>query len=79
MSRVRIRLNAKGIREVLHSQELEGALKGKSSEIQGRCGNGYVSDTYNAGSRLIASVSTKSYRAKKDNLKNNTILKAAGV
>lgn len=79
MSRVCIRLNAKGIREVLHSQELEGALKGKSSEIQGRCGNGYVSDTYNAGSRLIASVSTKSCRAKKDNLKNNTILKAAGV
>ena len=41
-----------------------------------RAGDGYATDVYQAGSRVIASVYTETEEAMKDNLENNTLLKA---
>ena len=40
--------------------------------------DGYASDTYNAGSRVIAAAYTETEEAMEDNLENNTLLKAMG-
>ena len=76
MSKVRIELNQKGIRELLKSSELEAVLGEHARKIAGRCGDGYGYDTYQATTRVIASVFTEDPDAMRDNLKNNTILKA---
>ncbi len=78
MAKVEIELNYKGVGELLKSEEMKNYLAGCASDILARCGDGYETDTYNAGTRVIASVSTASAEAMRDNSKNNTLLKALG-
>lgn len=73
---VRIELNSAGVRELLKSSEMQNIVKSKADEIQSRCGTGYVTDTYNAGTRVIASVATSDYESMQDQYENNTLLKA---
>ena len=54
---------------------LKALLGEKATEIAGRCGEGYASDTYMTPGRAIASVFAESKEAIKDNLDNNTILR----
>ena len=75
MSKVEIVLNSAGIREMLQSAEMQALLGEKATEIAGRCGEGYASDTYMTPGRAIASVFAESKEAIKDNLDNNTILR----
>lgn len=69
-------LNKSGVRELLHSSALRKGLEEIASDISRRCGGGYSYDTYNAGTRVIASAYTESSEAMNDNYNNNTILKA---
>lgn len=75
MSKVEIVLNSAGIREMLQSAEMQALLGEKATEIAGRCGEGYASDTYMTPGRVVASVFAESKEAIKDNLDNNTILR----
>ena len=45
-------------------------------QVAARAGDGYATDVYQAGTRVIASVYTETEEAMKDNLENNTLLKA---
>ncbi|PCR98915.1 hypothetical protein RT41_GL000603 [Lactococcus fujiensis JCM 16395] len=51
-------------------------LEEKATAIQKRCGEGYNHDLHIGKNRANAMVFAETFQAKKDNSKNNTILKA---
>ncbi|MBP1046405.1 hypothetical protein I6N96_08915 [Enterococcus sp. BWM-S5] len=69
-------LNRGGIAELLKSDAMQKVLTDKATDIRNRCGDGYEQDIYVGQNRANAMVSAATYRAKRDNVKNNTILKA---
>ena len=76
LSNVRIELNYAGVGQLLKSGEVESFIKNIADSKASALGAGYASDSYKAGTRVVASVYTDSIEAAKDNLKNNTLLKA---
>ena len=76
MSNVKIVLNSAGIREMLKSPEMEAVVGEHAARIAAQCGSGYANDTKQMPGRVIASVFTDSNDAVRDNLQNNTILRA---
>ena len=75
---IKVELNHTAVGELLKSSEMQELVKSYADEIAKRAGEGYTSDTYNAGSRVIASAYTETEEAIEDNLENNTLLKAMG-
>ena len=75
---IKVELNHEAVGELLKSSEMKELVKSYADEIAKRAGEGYASDTYNAGSRVIASAYTETEEAMEDNLENNTLLKAMG-
>lgn len=73
-----VEINGAGLRSLMHSSEMVSACKEQADKICGKCGEGYATDTYHAQTRAIASVYTDSFKAMKDNMDNNTLLKAMG-
>lgn len=76
MSNFKFVLNRKGVRELLKSSEMQSVLKEKAKAILEKCGSGYDSDIFVGKTRANASVGAKTKKAKRDNYKNNTLLKA---
>lgn len=76
MAKIRLELNSAGVRELLKSTEMELMLKEHADAIAGRCGEGYIADTAQMGTRVIASVYTGTPETMRDNFENNTILRA---
>ena len=76
MANMKFKLNSGGVRELLKSQEMQSVLNEKATGIKNRCGEGYTQDVYVGKNRANAMVKAETYQAKRDNLKNNTILKA---
>ena len=73
----KIDLNEDGIKELMTSDEMVNVLKRYADEAQKKCGDGYAVSTYQQGkTRSNASVYAATYAAYKDNLENNTLLKA---
>ncbi|WP_170924756.1 hypothetical protein [Candidatus Enterococcus clewellii] len=60
----------------MKSEAMQKVLSDKATGIRNRCGDGYEQDIYVGQNRANAMVSAETYRAKRDNMKNNTILKA---
>lgn len=79
MNSLKLELNRAGVAALLKSRELEQGLQELAGDICGRCGDGYATDTYQAGTRVIASVSTGTVDAIRDNSENQTILRTLGV
>ncbi|MBQ0113619.1 MAG: hypothetical protein KBT03_10850 [Bacteroidales bacterium] len=77
MSKTKIVLNSKGVRELLKSSEVRDYIKSEADAIKGRCGSGYATDSKYMGTRVISSVYTETKEAYQDNLENNTLLKAS--
>ncbi len=69
-------LNGGGVRELLQSEQMQGILTEKATAIRNRCGDGYAQDIHLGKNRANAMVYADSFKAKIDNSKNNTILKA---
>lgn len=76
MSKLKFKLNRKGVAELMKSEEMQEVLREYATNIKNRCGEGYEQDMYIGKNRANAMVSAITYQAKSDNLKNNTILKA---
>ena len=76
MSKVKIELNYAGVGKLLHSQEVEDEVKRLANQTAARAGDGYETDVFQAGTRVIASVYTETTEAMKYNQENNTLLKA---
>lgn len=78
--RIRIELNRDAVRDqLLRSEEIQSVCKELADDIALRCGPGYVADTHVGKNRVNAMVYADTYEARRDNLKNNTILKVAGI
>lgn len=71
-----IKLNSKGIRELLKSKEIAGACQKEAYGVSGRAGSGYVVEKRTYPERTGYAVRAKTDKAKRDNLKHNTLLKA---
>lgn len=76
MSKVKIQLNRQGVRSLLRSEEMRAICQEKAAEIRARCPAGYQADSYTGKNRVNAMVWAESAEARRDNAKNNTILKA---
>ena len=76
MSDFVFKLNRKGVAELMKSQEMQGVLKEHATTIKNRAGDGYEQDIYIGRNRANAMVKAETFKAKKDNSKNNTLIKA---
>lgn len=76
MSNLKVVLNRRGVKELLKSQEMMNICTKQAYSAQNKLGDGYEV-TYRTGkNRVNASIIATSEEAKKENAKNNTILKA---
>lgn len=76
MAKNTFKLNYKGVGELLKSEAMQTILNEYATNIKNRCGDGYEQDIYVGKTRANAMVSATTFQAKKDNLENNTLLKA---
>lgn len=74
--KVVIELNGDGVVALLKSPEIKGYCKKLADGIASRAGEGYEVSTYTGLTRVNASVIAATNAAKRDNMKNNTLLKA---
>jgi len=76
MSSTKVTLNTSQVSALLKSVEMKEICRKLGSDILERAGDGYEMDTYNGKKRVNAMVWASTYKAKVDNLENNTLLKA---
>jgi len=76
MAKNTFKLDYKGVGELLKSEAMQTVLSEHATNIKNRCGDGYEQDIYVGKNRANAMVSATTYQAKKDNMDNNTLLKA---
>lgn len=76
MSKFKFILNRAGVRALMQSTEMQSILKSKANNALNSLGEGYKTDAYVGKNRANAMVYADTYQAKRDNLENNTILKA---
>lgn len=78
MANVVIKLNDQGIQELLKSEEVIEVLRTHARSVLNSAGNGYSISEYKGKTRGNVSVYAETQEAYKDNLENNTLLKAVG-
>lgn len=76
MAKVTIQLNSEGVREMLRSEEMKTICEEHANKALGKLGPGYTVTSMTGKNRVNASIFAESYEAKRDNMENNTILKA---
>lgn len=76
MAKNKFKLNYSGVGQLLKSPGMQEVLTEKATAIRNRAGEGYKQDIYVGKNRANAMVYPATYQAKKDNMKNNTLLKA---
>ena len=76
MAKNTFKLNYKGVGELLKSEPMQKILSDYATNIKNRCGDGYEQDIYIGKSRANAMVTATTFQARKDNMDNNTLLKA---
>ena len=72
----RFELNLEGLNELMKSPEMMQICKEYANNAQAKLGDGYEVKTYTLNYVSAAKVQATTYKARKDNAKNNTILKA---
>ena len=76
MSGVKFELNRQGVADLMKSAEMMSICKGYADSAQAQLGDGYIVTTHTGKSRVNASVAADTYKARKENAENNSILKA---
>ena len=76
MSNFRFVLNRSGVAELLKGGAMQGILRDHASKVISKAGTGYKQDIHVGPNRANAQVTAVSFKAKRDNLKNNTLVKA---
>lgn len=74
--KAKFELNRSGVRDLLRSDEMLNVCKEYADRATASLGDGYESSTHRGKNRVNAEVTAATFKAKKENLKNNTILKA---
>jgi hypothetical protein len=78
MSNVKFKLNGRGVGALLKSNEALQVCKDYAYDIQNRAGDGYEVTWMTGKYRVRVSVAAMTQEARKDNLENNTLLRALG-
>ena len=78
MSKVKIELNLEGINEMMKSGPIQGAVLEAGQAVAAAAGEGYAAEVHQANWVAISNVYAETPEAKRDNLRNNTLLKALG-
>lgn len=73
---VKIELNRDGVGELLRSKEMLSVCEQLAEDAAQRCGEGFSVNTYVGKVRVNAEVYAETIRARRSNMKHNTILKA---
>ena len=73
---VKVTLNRAGVRELLRSDEMEAICMEHARATVNSLGEGYSANSFKGRNRANAEVRADTYQARRDNLENNTILKA---
>ena len=76
MAKVEFELNTAGVRELMKSSEMQAVCEKYAGSALSRLGEGYSMNTFQGRNRVNVEISADTYKARKDNLQNNTILKA---
>lgn len=76
MSKVKFELNREGVRALMLSDEMTDGLETLAGGVLGRLGEGYSTNTRKGKNRVNVEITADTYKARKDNATNNTILKA---
>ena len=76
MSDVKIVLDSAGIQSMLKSAEVAELIQEITAQVQRNAGDGYETSYQVGKKRYIGEVYAATYKARKDNSKNNTLLKA---
>lgn len=76
MAKMKFKLNRSGVASLMKSNQMQDVLEEKATGVRNRAGEGYKQDIYVGKTRANAMVYADTYQAKKDNMKNITLLKA---
>lgn len=76
MAKVKVVLNRSAVREMLKSPEMEDICRDRASAAIQSLGDGYTVNTFQGKNRVNAEIAAESFQARKENMENNTILKA---
>lgn len=74
-SKVKIKLDRKGVGALLKSEEVMTVLKEEADSRAATAGEGYGVNTYVGKNRCNAEIKAETHKARQDNLKNNTLLR----
>lgn len=74
--KVKLELNSAGVREVLRSDGMRSMLEAEARQRASGLGSGYGVNTFTGRNRVNAEIAAETPEARKDNLKNNTLLRA---
>lgn len=78
MSKIQVKLNYKGVRELLKSSEMKSVLDGYADRVMKQLGDGYEVERRTTD-RAVVAVGATTAKARVDNSRNNTLLKALGA
>ena len=76
MAKVKLELNRAGVRDLMLSKEMESGLESIAGNILAKLGDGYSTNTFHGKNRINVEVMADTCEARRDNMENNTILKA---
>ncbi len=77
-SKVRVELNLAGVNELMKSPEIQDAVLRAGQAVAAAAGEGYAAEVHQADWVAISNVYAETPEAKRDNLENNTLLRALG-
>ena len=75
MGKVKVELNRAGVRELLRCDAVKAMLESEANARAASAGAGYTVNSYVGRNRCNAEILAETREARKDNLKNNTLLK----
>ncbi len=75
--KVKFVLNRKGVGELLKGEAMRSIIEARAARVASNAGKGYkAAKPHNTGQRVAVNVYAATDEARKDNLENNTLLKA---
>ena len=78
MAKVEIKLESAGVRELLRSEEMQDICTKHANAVRKKLGKGYAISSYTGKNRVNASILAETEEAYREQLENNSILKAIG-
>lgn len=74
----KIKLNSNGVKALLRSEDAKNVCIYQAKKAVDKLGNGYTINSFTGKNRVNVEIFARTYKAKSDNRKRNTILKALG-